>query len=141
MVACGFLVPHVSPIVQCTVHATQFYHYQEIAKHFCAPQIGGRQSSARWAWLVSWEHLENASQIVGDRMNLSCRLKLNIWQQQHQQQQSQQQDLVRKNNCEELRKKGFAVFEDPENVADFIWTLAGAPKLLWRVSQIYRNTI
>lgn len=86
MVACGFLVPHVSPIVQCTVHATQFYHYQEIAKHFCAPQIGGRQSSARWAWLVKWEHLENASQIVGDRMNLSCRLKLNIWQQQQQQQ-------------------------------------------------------
>lgn len=50
MAARDSLVTHVSPIVQCKVHATQFYPHQEIAQRFLrSPKIGGRQSSARGA--------------------------------------------------------------------------------------------
>lgn len=114
MVACGYLVTSVS----CT-SLMQSSRYTILSPSgdcrlfFVLPQIGRRLSESDW----KCDHLEDASQAVGDCTILSHRLKLNIWQ-QHQQ-QSQYQDWCERTAVTYVVKKDFAFFVDPGNVADF----------------------
>lgn len=91
MVACGYLVTSVS----CT-SLMQSSRYTILSPSgdcrlfFVLPQIGRRLSESDW----KCDHLEDASQAVGDCTILSHRLKLNIWQQHQQQSQYQSRKIL-----------------------------------------------